>query len=90
MENTTNIINTAQELRPCFVNEKKALFHRWAEIREIVPPSALRGGHSGGEIARTFAIVEFEDGTVGEVYANNIKFADNPFSRYDFKGRESK
>lgn len=30
--------------RPCIVKGKKALFHRWAEVRKIIPPSPMIGG----------------------------------------------
>ena len=42
----------------------KALFHCWSHRSEVVGESYLRGGHSAGRISSTFAIVEFEDGTV--------------------------
>ena len=64
-------------LRPCMVGGTiKGYFHQWAQKSEIVCPSALRGGHAGGVIADCFGIVEFEDGTVKEVYPHVIRFLD--------------
>jgi hypothetical protein len=73
------------EYRPCFVGKKKALFHRWIERAEIVPPAMAIGGHSGGVIKAPFGIVEYEDGEIAEVYPTSIQFADNPFNDICFE-----
>lgn len=65
-----------KDLRPCVVNGKKALFHTFEQYSEIVPPSIAVGGHSGGVIAEVFAIVEYEDGTVGRVRISLLRFTD--------------
>ena len=84
------IIMKTAEYRPCYVicevkysrNKKtferreKALFHRWAEISNVIPPSLLQGGHNGGEIKRVLAIVEFEDGKIETVDPSDIQFCD--------------
>lgn len=62
----------------------KALFHCWSHRSEVVGESYLRGGHSAGQVSSTFAIVEFEDGTVHEVEPWNIRFADNVMNEYAF------
>ena len=80
----TKIILQTAEYRPCYVNGEKALFHRWVDRREIIGPSPLKGGHSGGVISFTNAIVEFENGNVAEVLPRDICFADNIFSEYAF------
>ena len=54
------------------------------ERSDIVPPSIMKGGHSGGVVKGVLALVEFEDGSVGEVYPHKIKFLDNPFIDYCF------
>ena len=64
------------KLRPCIVEEKKAFFHRWGDIAEPIPPSALRGGHPGGQYWQTFGIVEYEDGSVVMVHPSKIRFTD--------------
>ena len=56
--------------------EKAALFHGWVQIKQVVGPSIMLGGHSGGEIATTLGIVEYLDGTVEQVYPAYIRFVD--------------
>ena len=62
--------------RSCYVNGKKAMFHTWVGVSEIVAPSVLKGGHSGGVISDVLGLVEYEDGTVAKVNPNKIRFAD--------------
>lgn len=64
------------ELRPCYYKGRKALFHRWSDYSRVIEPSVLRGGHGGGVISGTCAIIETADGTVLEVYPTEIQFAD--------------
>lgn len=70
------------ELRPCIVNDKKALFHKWSDRSEIVPPSSLRGGHVGGVVSGTFGIIELENGTVKECYPHEVKFLDEKHKEF--------
>ena len=72
--NTTFTIR--EHLRPCMVNNKPALWHRWTTRSEIIPPSALRGGHSGGNITACYALIEYKDGQVEEVYPGCVRFLD--------------
>lgn len=69
-------IHIKDETRPCFYKGKRAMFHRWAELRQAIAESLMIGGHPAGIIAVTFAIIELEDGTVMEVSPHDIKFAD--------------
>lgn len=78
------------DLRPCIVNGKPALFHRWADWSEIVEPAIMRGGHGGGVVRAALAIVEFKDGTVGRVLPENIRFVALPWRYFDFTEREAK
>lgn len=64
------------ELRPCLVDGKRALWHEWTTRWEIVPPSIMTGGHGGGQVCASLALVEYEDGTVAEVYPSRIRFLD--------------
>lgn len=82
IENEIFIIHSANQgtssLRKCVVlegkREMKAFFHLWAERSKIIPPSPMVGGHSGGVLKYTVAIVEFEDGSIREVLPEAIKF----------------
>lgn len=73
----------ARMLRPCLIdtegNPTKAWFHRWTERNEIIPPSPMIGGHSGGVSKYMLALVEFEDGHVCEVVPERVKFTDTEF-----------
>mgnify|MGYP005799453975 CR=1 FL=1 len=62
----------------------KALFHCWNHRSELCDASPMLGGHPGGQVSGTFAIVEYEDGTVHEVEPQNIRFVDNAMCEYVF------
>lgn len=66
-------ISTA-DYRPCIVDGMKATFHRWADKSWIVPPSPMVGGHQGGVVHGTYAIIELKDGTVREVEPEKVCF----------------
>ncbi len=72
-----NEITMKYELRPCITRGHKALFHGFEHRSEIVPPSPLKGGHSGGEIKGVIGIVEYEDGAIHKVNPEEIRFIDN-------------
>lgn len=78
----------ASEQRPCFVKNvgSKALFHRWAEVSQIVPPALTVGGHTGGVVKDVMALVELEGGDVCMVNASQIRFLDSErhFMHFDF------
>lgn len=65
-----------EKLRHCEVSGEKGYFHRWVDKSEIVRPSMMVGGHNGGRISATLALVEFEDGRVEECYPHRIVFKD--------------
>lgn len=72
------LITETNEYRPCYVNGRKALFHRWSNIAKPQLPK----GQEPSENARyfqfrgTYGVVEFEDGTVDTVWPRDIQFAD--------------
>ena len=66
----------------------KDLFHCWCYRSELVYVSPMFGGHPGGQVSGTFAIVEYEDGTIHEVEPTQIKFVDNAMSEYVFPKME--
>lgn len=68
---------TTADYRPCIIDGEKAMFHRWEDKSWIVPPSPMVGGHPGGVVRGTYAIVEMEDGTVREVEPLKVQFKTN-------------
>lgn len=86
-------IDVKNQLRPCYVYvkdniKKKALFHCWSFESEVVEPSLMIGGHPGGTVSCTMAIVELENGRVIVMPPASIQFLDNKFIDYiwDEKG----
>lgn len=69
-----NNIQIGQELRPCCINGKRALFHLWIKKKDIVMQSEYIVG-----------LVEFIDGTVEEIGAEKIRFCDNKLKEYCFE-----
>lgn len=73
-------------LRPCIVyGDKKALFHRWSDKCQVIEPSIAVGGHPGGQLSQTVAIIEYEDGSVAEVYPSRVRFLDTPGQMDEFE-----
>lgn len=72
-------------LRPCIVNGEKALFHRWSDKAEVIPPSPMIGGHPGGQLAQTVAIIEYDDGSVHEAYPSEVRFLDTASQMQEFE-----
>lgn len=68
----------------------KALFHCWNYRSQLVDAWPMIDGHPGGQVSGTFAIVEYEDGTIHEVEPTQIRFVDNATSEYVFPEMEEK
>ena len=66
----------SNEYRSCVVDGKKALFHKWTERSQVIPPSPMVGGHGGGVMKAPFGIIEYEDGKIAEVDPTSIQFLD--------------
>lgn len=79
-------LNLNPQHRPCFADGKKALFHAWVHWSEPIPPVVSAGGQNGGTVQGAYGIVEYEDGTVGSVPPQAIRFADGLIAEYAFKG----
>ena len=78
-------ISFGPKFRPCLWGGKKALFHCWFNVSEIVAPSIINSGHPGGVIAGILGLVEDENGHMHKVYPENIQFLDNGiFQEYCF------
>ena len=76
------------EYRPCYVNGRKALFHRWVNTAN---PALPKGVDPNEEKAKFFqhrsttGLVEYEDGTLARVWPQEIRFADGGyFSEYEW------
>ena len=78
-------LNTDQE-----TEERKALFHGWSAIAQLVDASPMIGGHPGGTVADTLAIVEYMDGNVERVHPEQIQFLDTEECIPTGKKRKSK
>ena len=76
------------EYRPCLAKGQHALFHRWEDNSEIYAPSLMVGGHGGGVVKYTCAIVEYEDGHVERVKPEDVTFVDHLFKEYAFPPTE--
>lgn len=67
-------------LRPCSVRTNKkqvqALFHCWEQYSEVLCPSPLLGGHTGGQLSCMLAIVELQNGEIIKVKPTQITFTD--------------
>lgn len=85
-------------LRPCFVNGRKGMFHRWVDKEDFLlklkcnsyisyekakyitaqfeKTGIAPSGFEMEKVIITYAIVEFEDGTIEEVRPTTITFLD--------------
>lgn len=74
------VIERRDTRRMCYrstVNgSEKCLFHCWSTESNVIPPSNLRGGHSGGTISETVGILEFEDGHLEKLSIGDFWFID--------------
>lgn len=82
------IIPKEIEYRPCYVNGRRALFHRWVNTANPVLPKGVEADDPKARFFQhrhTAGLVEYEDGTVERVWPQEIRFADSPGR---FKGYE--
>ena len=71
------------EYRPCYVGEKRALFHCWAQTSSIHKQQSRTD--CAGIMTEVFALCEFEDGTVKKVKTQDICFTDGDFEGYTWR-----
>ena len=72
-------ITISVERRPCYVGEKRAMFHMWFEHRFVSPTLPQRNGEMitpGGQETRLYAVVEFQGGGIDLVPYDKVTFAD--------------
>jgi hypothetical protein len=74
-------ITISQEIdyRPCYVDGRRALFHRWVNTAKPMLPKGQEPGENARyfQFRNTHGLVEYEDGTMETVWPQAIKFADN-------------
>lgn len=90
MASVNNTVTIQNQLRPCIVGGKKALFHCWEHYSNVVEASPLIGGAPVGTISCVYAIVEYENGHMMRVHPYNVKFCNPPHSEYSFEEVTSK
>lgn len=64
------------ENRKCIFKKEVYTFHGFYQESNVIPPSPLVGGHSGGVIAYPVAIIENRRGKLMEVEATSIQFVE--------------
>jgi hypothetical protein len=91
------IISQEIEYRPCYVNGRRALFHRWVNTANPVLPKGVSPDDERAKFFQhrsTTGLVEYADGTVERVWPQEIRFADSAgrFREYawDPDGQEEK
>lgn len=83
-------IDIGWDLRPCIISgqrtsrgitelpdDEPALFHCITHRANVIPPSLLKGGHPGGQLAEVYALVEYRDGHLEEVSLDRVQFLDS-------------
>ena len=75
LDSTITISNSVY--RPCIADGKNALFHMWENFSKPLPAEIHIGGAPAGLLSFTWAIVEFEDGTVQRIPPQDVKFCDS-------------
>lgn len=76
------------QTRPCIAHPgRKALFHRFVNVAEVAAPSIMVGGHPGGQLQNTYALMEYEDGRLSMEPINSIIMLDGAeqFAAHDWE-----
>lgn len=65
--------------RPCWVDGRRAIFHRWTDSARPVKPRGMEEDEAADryQLHSVHALVEYEDGTVERVWPNTVRFADS-------------
>lgn len=75
MAKLDSVIRIESELRPCIVYEKKCLFHKWINVKNLL----------GNDC--TLGLVENENGQLETAPYSKIRFIDNKIYEYAFDER---
>lgn len=84
-------IEVTTKTRPCWVNGRRAIFHRWVDSAR---PAKARGEENDPEakyfqLFSVHALVEYEDGTMARVWPAVLQFADGgEFAAYCWEAME--
>ena len=65
-------------VRPCWVHNRKAVFHRWCDTARPVKPRGMEEDENAEyfQLYNVHGLVEFQDGTVARVWPQDIQFID--------------
>lgn len=78
--------------RPCIVEGRRAIWHRWSDSARPKPPRPMAGEEDAPyfQVWNVHAIVEFEDGTVARVWPSAIQFVDGgAFDSFEWPEEET-
>lgn len=77
-ETVQNIMNNNPAPRPCIVEGRRAIWHRWSDSARPKPPRAMAEEENAQyfQVWNVHAIIEFEDGTVARVWPSAVQFVD--------------
>ena len=85
-------IQICAQTRPCWVDGRRALFHRWTDSARPVKPYGMEDDDTADrfQVWNVHGLVEYEDGTMARVWPNMIQFADGgDFAEYDWNRMEA-
>ena len=79
------------EYRPCWVNGRRAIFHRWVNSARPQLPRGQEPNENSRyyQYRATHAIVEYEDGTIATIWPTELIFADGGTFRECWRQVES-
>lgn len=90
------IVMTTCEGRPCWVDGRRAIFHRWTDSARPAKARKKTDYEEQQElplqIHNVHALVEYEDGTVEREWPNKVRFADSAgkFAQFDWDTMEAR
>lgn len=72
-------IQIKHQTRPCWVDGRRAMFHRWTDSARPVKPRGMEDTDTTDrfQVHSVHALVEYEDGTMERVWPNTVQFADS-------------
>lgn len=85
------VVRLGAEYRPCWVRDRRAIFHRWADSARPVSPRGQEKKDTENrlQISNVHGLVEYEDGTMERVWPQHIQFADGGcFEEFDWDAME--